>query len=175
MLLFMTRKLNYGEPKPTEMTLTLADHSIAYPYEVLKDILVRVDGLLFPANFIILDMPEDSETPLLFGRPFLENGKAFIDVELGELTLWFNKEKLVINVFEAMNNQKENPQCYQINIMKEISKGHHGKKLVRKEFQVLQKVLLYKSCLKWLIGKWKSRWSGPFIVNKVFANGAIEV
>lgn len=37
-------------------------HSITYAYEVLGDVLVRVGGLLFPADFINLDMPEDSET-----------------------------------------------------------------------------------------------------------------
>lgn len=62
-----------------------------YPYGVLEDVLVRVDGLLFPVDFVILDMPEDSETPLILGRLFLETDKALIDVELSELTLRFNK------------------------------------------------------------------------------------
>lgn len=46
------------------MTLTLADRSIIYPYGVLEDVLVKVDGLLFPTDFVVLDMPEYSETPL---------------------------------------------------------------------------------------------------------------
>lgn len=53
------------------MTFTLANESITYPYELLKDVLVRVDNLLFPADFVNLDMLEDFETPLLLGRPFL--------------------------------------------------------------------------------------------------------
>ncbi|XP_050902839.1 uncharacterized protein LOC127115304 [Lathyrus oleraceus] len=35
MLLSMMRKLNYGELKPTKMTLTLTDRSVTYPYGVL--------------------------------------------------------------------------------------------------------------------------------------------
>lgn len=35
MALSMMNKLNYGEPKPTNMTLTLADKSISYPYGVV--------------------------------------------------------------------------------------------------------------------------------------------
>lgn len=54
--------------------------------------LVRVDGLLFPADFVKLDMLEDAETPLLLGRPFLSMGRALIDVEIEELILMFNKE-----------------------------------------------------------------------------------
>lgn len=90
------------------MNLTLSNHSITYPYGVLKYVLVRVNGLLFPTDFVILDMFEVSETLLLLGRPFLETGKALIDVELGELTLRFNKEKFVFNMFEAMEFHKEN-------------------------------------------------------------------
>lgn len=73
------------------MTLTLADRSVTYPYEVLIDVLVKVDNLLFPAIFVILDMLEDAETPLLLGIRFLATGRALIDVEKGELILRFNK------------------------------------------------------------------------------------
>lgn len=62
------------------MTLTIIDCSITYPYGVLEDVLVRVGGLLFPIEFIILDMPKDSETPLLLGRPFLATSKTLINV-----------------------------------------------------------------------------------------------
>lgn len=57
MPLSMMRKLKCGEPKPKNMTLTLAGVSITYPYGVLEDVLVRVDGLLLIAYFVILDMP----------------------------------------------------------------------------------------------------------------------
>ena len=67
----MLKKLNCGEPKPTNMNLTFADHSVTYLHGVLEDKLVRVDDLLFPVDFVILDMLEDTETSLLLGRPFL--------------------------------------------------------------------------------------------------------
>lgn len=44
-----------------------------------------------------------------------------------------------------------------------------------KEFQVGQKALIYKPRLKMFLGKWKSRCSGLFIINKVFAYGATKV
>lgn len=124
MSLSMMRKLNCGKPNPIQMTLILVDNSITYPYRVLEDVLVRVDDLLFPTGFVILDMLEDFETPLILGRPFLATGKPLIDVKLGELTLSFNKEKFVFNVFEALKHQKEHPKCYQVNIIKKTSKGH---------------------------------------------------
>lgn len=49
--------LNCGEPKPTHMTLTLENRSVTCPYGILEDVLVRVDDLVFPADFMILVMP----------------------------------------------------------------------------------------------------------------------
>lgn len=83
----MMGKLNWGEPKPMKITLTLANRCATYPYGVLEDVLVKVDDLLFPADFVILDMLEGAETPLLLGRPFLTKGKALVDMERGESIL----------------------------------------------------------------------------------------
>ena len=47
--------------------------------------------------------------------------------------------------------------------------------LVRKEFTIGQKVLLYNSRLKLMPGKLRSRWLGPFIVINVFPHGAVEI
>ncbi|CAL1406190.1 unnamed protein product [Linum trigynum] len=44
-----------------------------------------------------------------------------------------------------------------------------------KEFQVGDRVLLYKSRLKLFPGKLRSRWSGPFTVTQVFSYGMIEI
>lgn len=83
MSLSTMRKLNYREPKTTQMTLTLVVRSIIYPYEVLEYVLIMVDDLLFPLDFVILYMPESSETPLLLGQPFLATSKDLMMLHLG--------------------------------------------------------------------------------------------
>ena len=120
MPLSMMKKLGCGEPKPTRMTLTLADRSISYPFGVLEDVLVKVNELVFPADFVILDMAEDEEMPLILRRPFLATGRALIDVEMGELMLRFHNEHVVFNIFEAMKHRDENPKCYRIDVVEEI-------------------------------------------------------
>ena len=47
--------------------------------------------------------------------------------------------------------------------------------LVRKEFTIGQKVILYNSRLKLMPGKLRSRCLGPFIVVNVFPHGAVEI
>ncbi|XP_050914858.1 uncharacterized protein LOC127129774 [Lathyrus oleraceus] len=123
MSLSMMKKLNCGELKPKKMTFTIVDRSITYPYGVLEDVLVKVDNYLFPTDFIILDMPKDTETPLLLGRPFLATSRALIDVERGELIIQFNKEQEIFNVFEAMKHAQEDLQCYQIDLIDKLIKN----------------------------------------------------
>lgn len=76
----------------------LVDRPIIYPYGVLEDVLVKVDDLLFPTDFVILDIPEDSKTQLLLGNMFLEIGRALIDMELGELILRVDKKSYLQSV-----------------------------------------------------------------------------
>ncbi|XP_073120025.1 uncharacterized protein [Henckelia pumila] len=79
--------LELGEVKPTTVTLQLADRSITYPCGIVEDVLVKVDKFIFPADFVILDMEEYQDSPLIFRRPFLATTRALIDVHKGELTL----------------------------------------------------------------------------------------
>ncbi|XP_062119103.1 uncharacterized protein LOC133832831 [Humulus lupulus] len=60
-------------------------------------------------------------------------------------------------------------------IYKEKTKKWHDNNIVNQTFQVGDKVLLFNSRLKLFLGKLKSRWSGPFIVTKVFPYGALEI
>ncbi|GKU88727.1 hypothetical protein SLEP1_g2957 [Rubroshorea leprosula] len=98
------RKLGLGEPTPTTVSLQLADRSIKYPRGVVEDVLVKVDKFIFPVDFIVLDMEEDFEMPLILGRPFLATGRALIDVQQGKLSLRIHDEEIVFNVFDAMKN-----------------------------------------------------------------------
>ncbi|RDX73949.1 hypothetical protein CR513_46362, partial [Mucuna pruriens] len=56
----------------------------------------------------------------------------------------------------------ENSQTY-----KQKFKRFNDQQILRKEFQVDQKVLLFNSCLKLIVGKLRSRWDGPFVITNV--------
>ena len=58
---------------------------------------------------------------------------------------------------------------------KEKTKAFHDKMLMRKEFSVGQKVLLYNSRIKLMSGKLRSRWLGPFVITNIFPFGAVEI
>ncbi|XP_022042432.1 uncharacterized protein LOC110945102 [Helianthus annuus] len=64
-------KLDLGEPSPARMSIRLADRSIKYPRGFVENMLVKIDKFVFPVDFVILDVDEDSKVPLILGRPFL--------------------------------------------------------------------------------------------------------
>ena len=84
---FIFRKLRLGEPQPTTITLQLANRSIKYPRGIVEDVLVKINKFIFFVDFIILDMEEDIEVPLILGRPFLATGRDLIDVQQEKLIL----------------------------------------------------------------------------------------
>ncbi|XP_075473912.1 uncharacterized protein LOC142504961 [Primulina tabacum] len=114
MPLYVFRKLGLGEPKPTRMSLQLADRSVKYPRGVIEDVLVKVDKFIFPADFLVLDMEEDIEMSLILGRPFLATGKALIDVQEGQLRLRVGKEEINFDVFNVLKHTLHSDSCFRI-------------------------------------------------------------
>ena len=47
MPLSIMQKLGLEEPKPTNVSLQLADRSITYPKGIVEDVLVKVDKFIF--------------------------------------------------------------------------------------------------------------------------------
>ncbi|XP_073049585.1 uncharacterized protein [Primulina eburnea] len=107
-------KLGLREPKPIRMSLQLADKSVKYPRGVIEYVLVKVDKFIFPADFVVLDMKEDVEMPLILGRPFLETGKALIDVQEGKLRLRMGNEEITFDVFTALKHTLQTDNCFRI-------------------------------------------------------------
>jgi hypothetical protein len=48
-------QLGLGELKPTSITLQLADRSMKRPRGIIEDVLIKVDKLYFPVDFIVID------------------------------------------------------------------------------------------------------------------------
>ena len=117
MPLSIFRRLGLGEAKPTRVTLQMADRSIKHPRGVIEDVLVKVDKFIFPADFVVLDMDEDRDIPIILGRPFLATGKALIDVQKGELRLRVQDEEVTFNVFKAMKLPEASDDVFRVDVL----------------------------------------------------------
>ncbi|XP_071718898.1 uncharacterized protein [Rutidosis leptorrhynchoides] len=70
--------LGLGPLKPTQIHIRLANHSFDTSIGIVEDILVSIDSLVFPVDFVIMEMREDLQVPLILGRPFLETTDTII-------------------------------------------------------------------------------------------------
>ena len=104
MPLSVVQRLSLGELTPTAVTLQMADRSMAQPEGILEDVLVKVGKFVFPVDFVVMKMEEDTQVPLLLGRPFLATGAALIDVQKGELTLRVRDEAVQFNINRSLEH-----------------------------------------------------------------------
>ncbi|GJY39573.1 reverse transcriptase domain-containing protein [Tanacetum coccineum] len=90
---------------PTRMTLELANRSISHPMGIAEDVVVRVDGFTFLADFVVVNFEPDPRVPIILGRPFLRTAKALIDLYEEKLTLRVGKEELVYYADKSKKNK----------------------------------------------------------------------
>ncbi|PIN20442.1 hypothetical protein CDL12_06873 [Handroanthus impetiginosus] len=99
--------LNMGPLKETGVVFQLADRSVVYLEGVFEDVLVQVNGFVFPADFFVLNMTEDNSphsTQILLGRPFLRTSRTKIDVYEGTLTMEFDGEIVKFDIYDITKN-----------------------------------------------------------------------
>ena len=108
------RILSLGEQKPTTVSLQFTDKSIKYLLGIIEDVLVKVDNFNFLVDFIMLDMKEDRNIPLILKRPFLDTGRTLIDVEKGELILRMQDEQVNFKMFKATPQPSNVEKCFKI-------------------------------------------------------------
>ncbi|XP_074293240.1 uncharacterized protein LOC141620208 [Silene latifolia] len=82
----ITRNVGLHDMISTSMTLQLADRSVQRPMGVIKDVSVKVDNFYIPADFVVLDIPEDQKTPIILRRLFLATGDVNVSVKEEKLT-----------------------------------------------------------------------------------------
>src|SRR5664279_3054996 len=59
--------------------------------------------------------------------------------------------------------------------LKKKLKKWHDKRILKREFNIGDKVLLYKSRFRYFAGKLLSKWEGPYIVEEVYRSRAIKI
>ena len=121
--LSLCRKYNLGKIKKSSMRLQMADQTMKEPVGILEDVLVKIGTFIFPADFVVLDMDEDEDMPLIIGRPLLRTARALIDVHQGKLTIRLNDQSLEFNMNVSAQFSSEHdsdPACHTSNFKKDL-------------------------------------------------------
>ncbi|GJT62575.1 reverse transcriptase domain-containing protein [Tanacetum coccineum] len=86
-----------------------------------ENMLVEVGKFIFPADFVILEIEEDSKVPLILGRPFLHPTDAVIRVKQKQLNLGVGTERMIFNIDSAIKHSYSNDgTCFSIDVIDEI-------------------------------------------------------
>ncbi|GJX59830.1 reverse transcriptase domain-containing protein [Tanacetum coccineum] len=101
------KKLRLEALTPTRMTLELANRSITHPMGIAEDVVVRVDGFTFLADFVVVNFEPGPRVPIILGRPFFRTAKALIDLYEETLTLRVGKEELVYYADKSEKNKNK--------------------------------------------------------------------
>ena len=115
MPLSVVKRLSFRELSLTTMFLQMANRSMAKLEGILEDVLVKVGEFIFPIDFVVIDIKEDKQIPLLLGRPFLATGATLIDVKKGELTLRVSIEEVHFSLNKSLQQHDvEQSHCMKI-------------------------------------------------------------
>ncbi|XP_019230006.1 PREDICTED: uncharacterized protein LOC109210978 [Nicotiana attenuata] len=109
MSLSIFRKLegDIGEIRLIHVSLQLADQTTVISEGIVEDVLVWVDKFVFPVDFIVVNMEQNKEVPLILGRPFLAMGRAILDIQERQLMLRVGDERLIFKMEGERGSLKE--------------------------------------------------------------------
>ncbi|GKC45329.1 hypothetical protein Tco_1063051 [Tanacetum coccineum] len=96
-------KLSLCELALTCLSIKLADKLVKRPRGIVKNILVKIDKFVFPVDFVIIDMPEDTKAPITLGSPFLATARAKIDVFSQRISLKIGVDKIVFDCDKSVD------------------------------------------------------------------------
>ncbi|XP_047165212.1 uncharacterized protein LOC124834547 [Vigna umbellata] len=104
------------EIQPTQMTIQLVSKSVKYSYGVVENLSVKMDKFHFLVDFVIMDMKEDTEVPLILEKLH----KVIIDIYNGKLKVRVQDDEVNFNVFEAMKHPVDKNDCLRIDVLMEL-------------------------------------------------------
>lgn len=89
------------------MKIRLADMSVRRPIGILENVNVRIGRFSFPTYFLVIDMVEDLDAPIILGRPFLNMAKVPIDVFSKTIAFKSGKETLTFILKPSYSEEEQ--------------------------------------------------------------------
>nr|GEV19250.1 reverse transcriptase domain-containing protein [Tanacetum cinerariifolium] len=103
--------------------IRLANHTYQYLMGVDENMLVQVGKFVFPVDFVILEVEEDSKVPLILRRPFLRTADAIIRVKSKELNLGVEDDRITFLIDKVMQHSHSNDDtCFCMDVIDEVTK-----------------------------------------------------
>ncbi|XP_070017371.1 uncharacterized protein [Nicotiana sylvestris] len=116
------KKFDLGQMKDIGVSLQFADQSTKRPKGIIENVFVRVDKFVFPVDFIVLEMKECPDEPIILGRLFLATGRAIIEVHQGQLILRVDEKGVIFYMQKILRFSEDDTSysCFSIDIINNL-------------------------------------------------------
>ena len=86
---------------------------------MIKDVLVRVKHLIFPSDFVVMDIEEDTYIPLILGCPFMATASCVVDMGKKKLETGIEDQKISFELFDEERKLLDQNVCLEVKESKE--------------------------------------------------------
>jgi hypothetical protein len=93
------------------------------PRGIIKDVLVQVDKLVYPVDFIFLDtqsVEACNSFHVILGRPFLATSNVLINCRNGLMKLSFGNMTLEMNIFNICKQHGDDNDLQEVNFTEKL-------------------------------------------------------
>jgi len=73
-----------------------------------------VKHFIFPTDFVVMDICEDTDIPVILGRPFMLTASCIVDMGRRKLELGFEDQKIDFDLFVEDKPAPEQNVCLQV-------------------------------------------------------------
>ncbi|XP_027101291.2 uncharacterized protein [Coffea arabica] len=119
--LTMVRHLGLKKLQHTNISLQLAHKSIRHPMGILEIVLIKVQKFIIPVDFVVLDMEEEVNVPIILGRPFLATASTIIDVKRGKFKFQIGQEEVEFDLSKVEKYPSFTDHVYSVDICDELA------------------------------------------------------
>ena len=70
--------------------------------------------MVFPADFVVMDVEEGHEVPIILGRPFMLTASCVVDMGRKTLEMGFEDQKINFDLFEEDKPMSNQNVCLQV-------------------------------------------------------------
>ena len=81
---------------------------------MIEDVLVRVKHLIFPTDFVLMDIEEDVDIPLILGRPFMSTASCVVDIGKKKLEMGIEDQHISFDLFNEEKKLLDQNVCLQV-------------------------------------------------------------
>jgi len=83
-------------------------------------LIVKIDKFLFSVDFVVMDMEEDAEVPLILGKPFMKTARVIIDVDKRKHKVHVQYEEVSFDVFKARRHPSNAKEYFRVDVLDKV-------------------------------------------------------